>query len=329
MTLARPSAWLRGVDGERRELSDRFQLGRLPYLDWPIESRAASKLHLVLTRALSGHFVAEDLFTTAGTLLNGAPLRRAVLANGDVLEIDGQRFVFECEPVPSAELAAWADVTAAQDVEAALAVWLDARVEQGDAFALSVRSGTVTLSDQVQEGIALTWREGLVVSASVRRSCELEVLREFVKHPIAPLVRELTLATFDPLLGVQHLAWPVLSRLSLGPSLDVEEAQRTRDALAQYPFTVAPRLETVSTTYLRDAWLQVGDERRPLARSAAMVVSGSRVFFENGWRVAVTPGTNSLRHNGRAVQAAELQPGDQLSSRGVRFDFHADVAESR
>ncbi len=100
----------RGVDGwlvverggglerdERFDLIGGLSIGRSKESDVQIEDRYASSLHArVFSR--SGHFYAEDMSSTNGTLLNGATLKgEAELIDGDTVQIGDTVFRFEAQ----------------------------------------------------------------------------------------------------------------------------------------------------------------------------------------------------------------------------------------
>lgn len=100
----------RGVDGwlvverggglerdQRFDLIGGLSIGRSKESDVQIEDRYASSLHArVFSRG--GHFYAEDMSSTNGTLLNGATLKgEAELIDGDTVQIGDTVFRFEAQ----------------------------------------------------------------------------------------------------------------------------------------------------------------------------------------------------------------------------------------
>ncbi|MFO0594513.1 MAG: FHA domain-containing protein [Myxococcaceae bacterium] len=331
MPLRKPRAWLVNLGEQRLELDLTLTIGRSSNaVDLTLPSPRVARQHLRLTRMLSGRFFAQDLQSTNGTRLNGAPLRRAVLSSGDELEIDGVRFTFECEALPPfVPDVDFERLAGARDVEAAISVSVDAAAERGDAFALAASQGLTQpgplAARAVERGeLELEWRQGVVRAARVRTTCDFDALREAFDHPAMRYVGRLSLPSFDRFLGLHEVPLPLLEALHVGPHFVAADAQAARDELEQSPFVAAPRLATVDVQWLRDAWLVIGGERQTLDPRAQLLVGGSRVFFhQQCWRAEVTPGTNSLRHNGHPVHSAVLVPGDELSSRGVSFRFDA------
>ncbi|MFZ5438802.1 MAG: FHA domain-containing protein, partial [Myxococcota bacterium] len=181
MRLPRPAAWLIDDRGVRHELRDRFVLGRSRDVDLPIARGTIARRHLVLQRLPSGAFEAEDLQTTNGTRLNGAPLRVALLRSGDQLELDASIFVFEAEPVPSPAVDREVDrLLSVADVEAALLVWLDAQVEQGDPSGLAGERLPPLLEDAVRGGTLEVERLRGLVRAATLRTASLHATRELL-----------------------------------------------------------------------------------------------------------------------------------------------------
>ena len=78
--------------------------GRRPYSDVVIDNLAVSGEHAAVRRV--GHeLVIEDLDSTNGTFVNGRPVRRHALRNGDVVEIGRYQLHFEGESQPQAGVA--------------------------------------------------------------------------------------------------------------------------------------------------------------------------------------------------------------------------------
>ena len=96
-------AWLVAERGGGLEADERFDLigglsiGRSKESDVQIDDRYASGLHArVFSRG--GHFFAEDMSSTNGTLLNGATLKgEAELIDGDTVQIGDTEFRFEAQ----------------------------------------------------------------------------------------------------------------------------------------------------------------------------------------------------------------------------------------
>lgn len=110
------------IDGELlRELvltQDRTTLGRRPYNDLVIENLAVSGEHAVMLKVGEDVYI-EDLNSTNGTFVNGMPIKKQLLRDGDSIDIGKHKVRFEQAPVaaqhaPSAPSAAtsYADGTA-------------------------------------------------------------------------------------------------------------------------------------------------------------------------------------------------------------------------
>lgn len=92
------SAYLIDPSGRTVAIAARLIIGRSQDNDVVVHSGAVARRHLALVRLPSGEVEAEDLQSTNGTRINGAPLGHHVLTAGDVLELDDQRFVFQQGP---------------------------------------------------------------------------------------------------------------------------------------------------------------------------------------------------------------------------------------
>ncbi|MFM7719012.1 MAG: FhaA domain-containing protein [Actinomycetota bacterium] len=68
-------------------------IGRLPDCDVVLDDPAASRHHARVERTSDG-FLLEDLGSTNGTLLNGEPVERALLEDGDLVAIGATRLRF-------------------------------------------------------------------------------------------------------------------------------------------------------------------------------------------------------------------------------------------
>jgi hypothetical protein len=72
---------------------DRVTMGRLATSGIQLTDSNASREHAAFVRQGSGWAI-EDLGSTNGTLLNGVPVTRAVLSDGDVIEIGVTRLTY-------------------------------------------------------------------------------------------------------------------------------------------------------------------------------------------------------------------------------------------
>jgi predicted component of type VI protein secretion system len=80
------TAHLETSDGRRIEVRDGVTLGRAPQCDVVLEDTKASRQHARLV--VTGSVVEiEDLESSNGTLLNGTPVRRRLLRDGDRIQI--------------------------------------------------------------------------------------------------------------------------------------------------------------------------------------------------------------------------------------------------
>ena len=90
------------MDGEvLRELvltQERTTLGRRPYNDVVIENLAVSGEHAVLLKVGADVYI-EDLNSTNGTFVNGMPIKKQLLRDGDSIDIGKHKVRFEQAPV--------------------------------------------------------------------------------------------------------------------------------------------------------------------------------------------------------------------------------------
>ena len=72
---------------------DRMTIGRKSHNDIQIDNLAISGEHAVLVTVLNDSFI-EDLNSTNGTLVNGQPIRKHFLQNGDLIEMGKYQIKF-------------------------------------------------------------------------------------------------------------------------------------------------------------------------------------------------------------------------------------------
>ena len=79
---------------------ERFTIGRLPHNDLQLDYPAVSGEHAVVTTVRNDSFL-EDLNSTNGTRVNGKPVKKCLLQDGDEIRIAGRvlKFVFEPDAV--------------------------------------------------------------------------------------------------------------------------------------------------------------------------------------------------------------------------------------
>lgn len=76
---------------------ERITIGRRPDNDIVIDNRAISGQHAAITTVYDGSFL-EDLGSTNGTLVNGQPVNKHFLQNGDVIELARYRLQYQNQP---------------------------------------------------------------------------------------------------------------------------------------------------------------------------------------------------------------------------------------
>ncbi len=80
---------------------ERMTIGRKPSNDIQIDNLAISGEHAAVVTILNDSFL-EDLNSTNGTLVNGQPIKKHFLKNGDVIELGKYKLKYVADPVPHA-----------------------------------------------------------------------------------------------------------------------------------------------------------------------------------------------------------------------------------
>mgnify|MGYP002777233183 CR=1 FL=1 len=75
---------------------ERLTIGRKPHNDIQIDNLAISGEHAAITTLLNDSFL-EDLNSTNGTLVNGQPVKRHALCDGDLIELGKYRLKYLAE----------------------------------------------------------------------------------------------------------------------------------------------------------------------------------------------------------------------------------------
>lgn len=81
---------------------DRTTIGRRSHNDVVIDNLAVSGEHAVMVTKEEGTYL-EDLGSTNGTTVNGQPVKKHLLQNGDIVEIGKYRLRFLIEGMPSVD----------------------------------------------------------------------------------------------------------------------------------------------------------------------------------------------------------------------------------
>lgn len=81
---------------------ERMSIGRKPNNDIQIDNLAISGEHAAVVTILNDSFL-EDLNSTNGTLVNGQPVKKHFLKNGDVVEMGKYKLKYVTEQAPSSE----------------------------------------------------------------------------------------------------------------------------------------------------------------------------------------------------------------------------------
>ena len=85
-------------------VKERMSIGRKPNNDIQIDNLAISGEHAAVVTILNDSFL-EDLNSTNGTLVNGQPVKKHFLKNGDVIEMGKYKLKYITEQAPSNEAA--------------------------------------------------------------------------------------------------------------------------------------------------------------------------------------------------------------------------------
>ena len=83
---------------------ERMSIGRRPSNDIQIDNLAISGEHAAVVTILNDSFL-EDLNSTNGTLVNGQPIKKHFLKNGDVVELGKYKLKYITEHAPQQEAA--------------------------------------------------------------------------------------------------------------------------------------------------------------------------------------------------------------------------------
>ena len=78
---------------ELKLTKDRITIGRRPHNDLPIYNPAVSGMHAAIVKVRHDAYV-EDLNSTNGTKVNGQPVKKHFLQNGDVIELLKYRLTY-------------------------------------------------------------------------------------------------------------------------------------------------------------------------------------------------------------------------------------------
>lgn len=82
---------------------ERLTIGRKPQNDIQIDNLAISGEHAVVVTILADSFL-EDMNSTNGTLVNGQPIKKHFLRNGDVIELGKYKLKYMADQQPAGEV---------------------------------------------------------------------------------------------------------------------------------------------------------------------------------------------------------------------------------
>ncbi|MBS1227972.1 MAG: hypothetical protein H6R17_1249 [Proteobacteria bacterium] len=92
---------------------ERMSIGRRPSNDIQIDNLAISGEHAAVVTILNDSFL-EDLNSTNGTLVNGQPVNKHFLKNGDVIELGKYKLKYVVEQAPQLDAGDFAKAVAGQ-----------------------------------------------------------------------------------------------------------------------------------------------------------------------------------------------------------------------
>ena len=92
---------------------ERMSIGRRPSNDIQIDNLAISGEHAAVVTILNDSFL-EDLNSTNGTLVNGQPVNKHFLKNGDVIELGKYKLKYVVEQAPQLDAGDFAKTVAVQ-----------------------------------------------------------------------------------------------------------------------------------------------------------------------------------------------------------------------
>ncbi len=236
-------------DGRTVAVRDGLTLGRVAGCDIVIDDTKASRRHARIV-AQDGVVEVEDLGSSNGTMLNGKPVQRRVLRDGDEIQIGATRIVYLAQAVAQKPPAKSDDLDLFGDDEPAAAGAAGPADEEGDDLDFASPAAapapapspmpapkqpsapppraTVEFADEVVEvrKVAATPQRGAAPSAASSGEPQLtqkqRVLQFSQNKSAAPLGDDLSqmssgkrgLIVFAVLLGAGALAWALMTMVS-------------------------------------------------------------------------------------------------------------------
>ena len=142
---------------------ERLTIGRKPHNDIQIDNLAISGEHAVVVSILNDSFL-EDLNSTNGTLVNGQPVKKHFLKNGDVVELGKYKLKYVIEPVSLTEASDFEKTTVVRpgsiklpvsDSLLAMAPGAASDLTQSGPFAAQAAAATVASAPTVSAALAV------------------------------------------------------------------------------------------------------------------------------------------------------------------------------
>ncbi|HCA26879.1 MAG TPA: hypothetical protein DEP05_04440 [Betaproteobacteria bacterium] len=143
---------------------ERLTIGRKPGNDIQIDNLAVSGAHAEITTILNDSFL-EDLDSTNGTLVNGAPIKKHYLQNGDVVEIGRHQLKYVNADSEAGETAA--------DFEKTLIMRAPPLAQESGAGTAASGTATLDVTPAIAAAVAAPTEAGAQPSAPVESDPQL------------------------------------------------------------------------------------------------------------------------------------------------------------
>jgi pSer/pThr/pTyr-binding forkhead associated (FHA) protein len=148
---------------------ERMTIGRRPSNDIQIDNLAISGEHAAVVTILNDSFF-EDLNSTNGTLVNGQPIKKYCLKNGDVVELGKYKLKYIVEAVAQP-----ADPDFESAVEVRSNIPTPSQAQEPDLA--SSRSEEMSVSQAIPDSISITLLGALQVLNGVNTGREIELTK--------------------------------------------------------------------------------------------------------------------------------------------------------
>jgi predicted component of type VI protein secretion system len=332
-----PEVALLGTEGQRVVVDEAMMIGRQPGLRLSLPDRRVAQQHVRLLRVPSGRVLAIDQTVFTGTFLNGAPMQRALLSDGDVLSVGPYELEVRITPAlprpPDVLDELTAVVVADPDSDAAWRVLADRLQELGSPLGHRIErddrstEALESLADEAaNDRLVLEWSHGFLTRARIRRDADDAVVFALLAHPLATFLRRLEVEQPPKGDGLGVLPLPALRSVQVGPWHDDGAPWSVLPRAAQLAREGAPLLSDRRTLRLVSAWLERDDgHRAPLTPGDDRELGGFEVLWRAGWVVTSPDALFSV--NGRTTLRRALDLGDVIRAGDREWTFrgHAEA----